>query len=362
MIAIIGAGPGGNYAAYLLAKAGREVAVFEEHSQIGMPVACTGLLIKGFEENLKMSREFLIRRINTARIYSPDGKHIEVRMKDNYLVDRAKLDQHIAEMAMKEGAKYYLNHRFIGIDNGRAVINDKEQKREIRIEYEALIGADGPLSTVAKAAGIYGKRQFYFGSQVTAEIENDDVIEFYPRGTDILWVVPDSEKIAKVGVAAKTDTYKVFNEFAEKRMGKGYERRIIARQAAPIPVFKPDAKVQKKNIYLVGDAATTVKATTLGGINQSVTGAKALAESILQKKDYGKEIRKRLWRDLWMALQMRKMMNKFRDEDYNKLVGYFQSEKLKSILNEFERDYPQKYVMKMIAAEPRLLQFARYLV
>ncbi len=362
MIAIIGAGPGGNYAAYLLAKAGKEVTVYEEHPQIGIPVACTGLLIQGFDKHVPMSEDFLIRKINTARIYSPNGQHVEVKMKDNYLVDRAKLDQHLAKMAMKEGAKYQLNHRFIGIENGKAVINDKEKKKESRIEYEALIGADGPLSPVAKAAGIFGKRNFYFGSQVTAEIENDDVIEFYPQGTDILWLVPDSKKIAKVGVAAKTDTYKVFNAFAEKRMGKDYEKRIIARQGAPIPLFKPDARVNKGNVYLVGDAATTVKATTLGGINQSIIGAKALAHSILHHKDYTQEIKKKLWRDLWIALQMRRVMNKFSDEDYNTLVRYFQNEKLKKILNEFERDYPQKYVMKMFMAEPRLVQFMRFLL
>lgn len=362
MIAIIGAGPGGSYLAYLLAKAGKEVSVFEEHSQIGLPVACTGLLIQGFDKHLAMSDDFLIRRINTSRIYSPNGEYVEVKMKDNYLVDRAKLDQHIAKMAKKEGATYHLNHRFIGIDQGKAIINDKEKKKEIKIEFEALIGADGPLSPVAKANNMFGKRQFYFGSQVTAEIENDDVIEFYPQGTDILWLVPDSKKIAKVGVAAKTDTYKVFNSFAEKRMGKNFEEKIIARQAAPIPLFQPNVQVQKKNVYLVGDAATTVKATTLGGINQSIIGAKALADSLINKKNYAKEIRKKLWRDLWIALQMRKIMNRFSDEDYNTLIRYFKNEKLKKILNEVERDYPQRYVMKMFLAEPRLLTFMRFLL
>ncbi len=362
MIAIIGAGPGGSYAAYMLAKAGKEVAVFEEHPEIGIPVACTGLLTGGFEEHLKISGHFLIRKINNARIYSPDGNFVEVRMKDNYLVERHKLDKYIAKMAMKEGAEYYLNHRFVGIKNGKAIINDREKKKDIGIGYEALIGADGPLSPVAKSAGIYGKREFYFGSQITAEIENDDFIEFYPQGTDILWVVPDSRKIAKVGVAAKTDTYRVFDSFARKRMGDNYKKKIIARQAAPIPLFKPGIKVQKNNIYLVGDAATTVKATTLGGINQSIIGAKTLADCIINKKNYNDEIRKKLWKDLWIALQMRKIMNKFKDKNYNELVAMFKKEKLRKILEETERDYPTKYAAKMIMAEPKLLMFMRFLV
>ncbi|MEM4264021.1 MAG: NAD(P)-binding protein, partial [Candidatus Woesearchaeota archaeon] len=43
MISIIGAGPVGSFAAYLLAKAGFEVSIFEEHEKIGLPVQCTGL-------------------------------------------------------------------------------------------------------------------------------------------------------------------------------------------------------------------------------------------------------------------------------------------------------------------------------
>ncbi len=38
MISVIGAGPAGSYTAYLLAKAGEKVRIFEEHKEIGKPV------------------------------------------------------------------------------------------------------------------------------------------------------------------------------------------------------------------------------------------------------------------------------------------------------------------------------------
>ena len=39
-IAIIGAGPIGCYAGYLLAKVGNKVQIFENHSQVGLPIQC----------------------------------------------------------------------------------------------------------------------------------------------------------------------------------------------------------------------------------------------------------------------------------------------------------------------------------
>jgi flavin-dependent dehydrogenase len=50
MIAVIGGGPAGSYTAHLLVRAGKEVAVFEEHEHIGSPVQCTGIVTHSIEK------------------------------------------------------------------------------------------------------------------------------------------------------------------------------------------------------------------------------------------------------------------------------------------------------------------------
>ena len=60
MIVIIGAGPVGCYAAYLLAKKGKKVAVFEEHKKIGRPVHCTGIVTSSFGKIFDIKKEFLV--------------------------------------------------------------------------------------------------------------------------------------------------------------------------------------------------------------------------------------------------------------------------------------------------------------
>ena len=55
MIDIIGAGPAGNYLAYLLAK-DHEVNVHEEHAKIGTPIQCTGILTSHLHDLIKISK------------------------------------------------------------------------------------------------------------------------------------------------------------------------------------------------------------------------------------------------------------------------------------------------------------------
>ena len=97
-ISVIGAGPAGSYSAYLLAKAGFAVDVFEEHSAVGLPVHCTGIVTS---ELLKFVHgEFVINRIRSARIFAPDGSFVELKLKrPNLILDRAAFDRHIAQMA-----------------------------------------------------------------------------------------------------------------------------------------------------------------------------------------------------------------------------------------------------------------------
>ena len=69
-VIIIGAGPAGCYAAYLLAKKGRDVSIFEEHSKIGLPVQCTGITTAQLKNIIELDRKFIINKIDTARIFS----------------------------------------------------------------------------------------------------------------------------------------------------------------------------------------------------------------------------------------------------------------------------------------------------
>ncbi|MBI2148409.1 hypothetical protein HYU23_01915, partial [Candidatus Woesearchaeota archaeon] len=48
----------------------------------------------------------------------------------------------------------------------------------------------------------------------------------------------------------------------------------------------------------------------------------------------------------------------FREKDYNKLVEYFTQNRVKNVLSENVRDFPSKFILKLLLNEPRLLRYA----
>ena len=67
-VVVIGAGPAGSITARILAEAGRDVLVLEEHDVIGAPVHCTGLL--GFDafDEFDLPRDLILGRAGAARL------------------------------------------------------------------------------------------------------------------------------------------------------------------------------------------------------------------------------------------------------------------------------------------------------
>ncbi|MBI3034029.1 hypothetical protein HYY72_02625 [Candidatus Woesearchaeota archaeon] len=193
-------------------------------------------------------------------------------------------------------------------------------------------------------------------------MENDNIIDFYPSEKGIAWVVPESKDKVRIGIAGLKEPHTYFDRFCTTILGNDYKEKLIAKQAGPIPLYNPHIKTQIKNTYIIGDAATMVKATTLGGIMQSHIAAQCLSTSITERKNYERAWRKRLGKDLWMHLMMRKAMDKFKADDYNRLIRMFKKEKNRRILEEHDRDFPTRFAMKLLFNEPGLMYFSKFLV
>jgi len=360
MITIVGAGPAGSYLAYLLAKKGKDVTIIEEHNNIGSPVQCTGIVTSSIEKFVKLPKSAVANRCSKVIVASRNNK-IEVPTEEIVLW-RNKFDEFVADLATSRGAKILTNHQFLTLNGKNSIkVKDKKHDRIKEIKSDIIIGADGASSSVAKNAGLSANTIYYIGMQAKVKLKTGlNAFETY-FGSDFPdffgWVVPESEDIVRLGLAALKNPKDYFYSFLKKRTGK---KNILCWESGIIPVYAPKPAIQKDNIYLIGDAAAQVKATTGGGIIPSLKAAHTLCDCIIDKKNYNKEFRKQSGKELLLHLKIRNILNRFSDKDYDYMLKLMCQEKVKKILEKYDRDTPIELVLNLLLKEPMFLRFSKF--
>src|SRR5262249_11836022 len=104
---VIGAGPGGLYAAARLASDGHRVLVCEEHERIGEPVHCTGIVASESFQEFDLPREAVLNPLTRVRFVSPSGLSVDygTAAPQAMVVDRGCFDRGLAERARAAGAE-----------------------------------------------------------------------------------------------------------------------------------------------------------------------------------------------------------------------------------------------------------------
>ncbi|MEK6852519.1 MAG: NAD(P)/FAD-dependent oxidoreductase [Nanoarchaeota archaeon] len=367
-VTIIGAGPAGNFTAYLLAKAGMQVEIYENHNEVGKPVQCSGLVtktIKNIDPIFSSLEGITDNKIKKVRLYSKNEEvDLELENPDTVL-NRAKFDKFLALKATAQGAEVNLNSKFIFFrrTDGKIISRIQEGNRLKDAKSDILIGADGYFSKVSKLIG--NKQECIPCIQViiSGTYARDTMdIYFSEQYRELFaWVVPTNDTFSEIGLGCKDNLEKKYTDFK-----LGYKSRysfddIVGYTGGPIPLYNSKAVIEDKNVFLVGDAASQVKATTLGGIIPSLRAAKVLAESIIEGSSYEQKL-KEIRKELALHSKLREILNKFRDSDYDALFRLLKNEKVKKIFSEYSRDElaDSKILRRLVFAEPRFLKFARF--
>jgi hypothetical protein len=59
---------------------------------------------------------------------------------------------------------------------------------------------------------------------------------------------------------------------------------------------------------------------------------------------------------------MRNLMDRFSEKDWHSLIRRFRKPKARKILESFDRDYPSRFILKLLLKEPGLLLYAKCLL
>jgi len=363
-IAIVGAGPVGSYTASLLAQKGFKVQLFDQKKifQIGAPVQCTGIFPAEIRKFIPLkNKKFFINSFTQAQVFSPNKKQVTFQKKE-YLVDRHQFDQYLIHQAIQQGASFHPQHKLIKIERNNKNKTNLIFKNNHTLKIftpDIIIAADGPLSLIYQYLNKNNQRKFYYGIQATIKGSFNPTVHQTFFGKKIAphffaWLVPESNTRARLGLAVLRKPHHYFQNLLHQLNIK--PTQILKQQAGIIPLFNPHTKFHKKNIFLLGDAAGHVKATTGGGIIPSFQEAHNLVKSIKNNQFYKPQITK-----LKHHLYIRKILNNFSDSDYNTLFTLLSKPKNKSLINKYSRENPKKLIQKIIFQEPSLLLFIKKL-
>lgn len=284
MVSIIGAGPAGSYSGFNLAKK-YDVKIYEEDKEIGKPVQCTGIITNNLPREI-YSEDYILNKIPEAEIIAPNHKSLFINLRNkNLVLDRSKFDCFIADKARERGVKIITNEKLIRLKDHELIF------KNLRVKDEFIIGADGPFSRVARDSGLFNKRKFIAAKQVRLKGKfNEDLVKFYLGIGTFSWVVPENNKIARVGIASNKNLNIEFKKILKLEGGK-----IINKQGGIIPIYNPLSRISKDNIFLVGDAATQIKTTTFGGIIPGLIAAREFSKGF---KNYEFRVNQKLKKEL----------------------------------------------------------------
>ena len=258
VVHVIGGGPAGTIAAIHAAEK-HDVILSEEHQVIGIPTNCSGLFSK---EGLESFSDFLdYGSIIENKIYGANihfgNEIITVERKDPiaYACKRDLLDQKLADLAEKKGVK---------IEYGKRISTNYYS--------DIIIGADGPVSSVAKNFNFPKIERFCLTMQKEIPYKTDGrLVEVFLSNEKFPgffgWIIPRNEEYAEIaaGVILPNDVRRAWDSLVKMI---GIEKQEDVKTALiPIKTRPRSGKtIGKRKVLLVGDAAGQTKATTGGGV------------------------------------------------------------------------------------------------
>jgi digeranylgeranylglycerophospholipid reductase len=337
-VIVIGGGPIGSHTACGLADKGYRVLVLEQKPDLTGRVCCAGIISRQCLESFSIDDSVILRRANSARLFSPSGRQIRLWRRENQaaIVDRTAFNQSMADRARAAGAEYLFSTKAgdIRFELDRIVVETAANGCRLSHEARVVVIATGFGSKLTETGGPGKPGDFVTGAQAEVEAAAVDEIEVY-TGQGVApgffaWLVPTSPPKALTGLLSRTAPKEHLKKLLLnlKTIGK-IDHSDVEIGCRGITI-KPPKNTYGNRLIMVGDAAGQVKPTTGGGIYFGLLSAdiavrnlgRALEQDDLSAKSlsgYQKEWQQQLGRELKTCYRARRLYERLSDRQIDKI-------------------------------------------
>jgi electron transfer flavoprotein-quinone oxidoreductase len=380
-VIIVGAGPAGTTASYLLAKAGLEVLQLERGAYPGAKNVFGGILytpvlnrlIPNFweeapvERNIKGIKMFIISEKNAVSFGIESEEHNQPPYNNSFTVSRPKFDRWYAQKAQDAGAMLITDTIVDDLLwDGNKVVGVRARGGEGEVSADIVIVADGVNSLLAEKAGLrkrFKPRQVSLGMKEVIELSRETIEERFNlsgnEGIELKYIAGDATRGIWGGgnIYTNLDTLSVviwlsveplaasrykavdmMEHFKEHPCVRNYIRggKTVEYQAhlAPDGGYDFTPKYYTNGLLIAGDAARFLNASVhYEGTNFAMASGEAAAKTVLEAKKRGDYSAKslayyeRLLQESFVMKDLKRYrkLNRFAEKNPEFFDGYFEA-------------------------------------
>jgi len=361
--------------AALIAEAGLEVLLLEDHDHIGAPTHCTGIASLEIAEFVKIPDEMILGGVTRALLIAPGGGHTATSWdglgKERlFVLDRAAFDRSLAERASRSGAAVLTGARVDDIDITRERVTLQASGR--RIEAQVCVLACGVSYAFQRRLGLGLPGRLIHTAQIEVDAEPADGVELYfgrsvaPDG--FVWTVPivrAGRPRLKLGVMARGNAAGYLRAFLHR---PDVRDRLSEEPGDPIRrllPLKPLPRTYTERLLAVGDAGGFTKPTTGGGIFYSLLTASLAAQTLVEAfqagrfdeallAGYERAWNDRLGQELRVADWLRGRLTRLTDAEIDRMVAAAASNDVRVLVQRAARFNWHRDVIVALLRQPTI--------
>lgn len=370
-VIIVGAGPVGNYTAYLLSKKGLDVGLFERNSEIGKNINCTGIISDKCYKKLGIEKSILVNSIHSIKAFSPSGNTVSYYSNEPiaYTIDRKKFDIYLNNKANQEGVRTYLNANV-----KKVLVDSNSFKIHVDIngehlEFNSKIGVIATGYNIDSVYKVNFKGNYSYGIQTTGIVKDIKDVEIYFGNSfapgSFGWVTPYKDSEVMIGIIVNKNPKRFFKNFIEYPL---ISNRIKVNENGTKCSLLPigmNFKTYDNRVLIVGEAAGQIKSTTGGGIYFGIICSEIAVKTILKSfgmSDFSTKVLREyqlLWRkeigpELKAGKILREIFSRLSDRQIDILVDIASKDGVMPVIEKTDFDWHRDaifYIIKNIISK-----------